>query len=130
MKKLILLSSFFISTIYAHECKYTLNVDIDMNKGLLRGNAVITSDHPTMQLLDTKANISEIKGASLSVDKNIQKLLKQDKAKSVEISFTHNFTPIDGDAVLLDNWYPQVDMMCRYETVVKSSNIITTSISG
>ena len=127
MKKLILLSSFFISTIYAHECKYTLNIDVDMDKGLLRGNAVITSDHPTMQLLDTKANISEIKGASLSVDKNIQKLLKQDKAKSVEISFTHNFTPIDGDAVLLDNWYPQVDMMCRYETVVKSSNIITVA---
>lgn len=125
MKKIVLLSSFLIATIQAHECKYTLNIEIDMNRGLLQGHGVIESDHPSMELLDTKANILEVKNAALSVNKNVPYLLKHDSGKSVEVLFTHNFTPIGGDAILLENWYPKIDMMCKYETVVKNNDYIT-----
>lgn len=127
MKKIVLLSSFLISAIYAHECKYSLNIEIDMNKGLLQGHGVIESDHPSMALLDTKANILEVKNASLSVDKNIPYLIKDDESKSVEVVFTHNFTPMGGDAILLENWYPKIDIMCKYETVVENRGYTTIS---
>ncbi|MDQ1263345.1 MAG: hypothetical protein QG559_346 [Campylobacterota bacterium] len=71
MKKIALLTSFFLITLSAHECKYEIDVDIDAQKGILQGKAVITSDHPSMGLLDTKSNILEIKGAVLSIEKNI-----------------------------------------------------------
>lgn len=123
MKKLLLLSSLFTSIIYAHECKYTLNIDLDINKGLLEGRALISTDHPTISLLDTKANISEIKGASLSVEKNIPTLVKQNQNEDVEISFTHKFDLVNSDVVLLESWYPRIDMMCKYETVVSNPEI-------
>ncbi|MDQ1297694.1 MAG: hypothetical protein QG558_232 [Campylobacterota bacterium] len=125
MKRIVLLTFFFVSTIYAHECKYTLNIEIDVNKGLLQGHGVIESDHPSMGLLDTKANILEIKNASLGTDKNVSYLLKNDETKPVEVLFTHNFTPVGQDAILLDNWYPTIDMMCKYETTVKSPGYTT-----
>jgi len=127
MKTVVLISSFLISTIYAHECKYTLNIEIDMNKGLLQGHGVIESDHPVMGLLDTKANVLELKNASLSVDKNIPYLIKHEGNKPVEIVFTHNFTPMGGDAILLENWYPKIDIMCKYETAVENIGYITIS---
>ncbi|MDT8338900.1 MAG: ChaN family lipoprotein [Sulfurimonas sp.] len=123
MKKLLLLSSLFTSIVYAHECRYTLNIDLDINKGLLEGRAIISTDHPTISLLDTKANISEIKGASLSVEKNIPTLVKQNQNEDVEISFTHKFDLVNSDVVLLESWYPRIDMMCKYETVVSNPEI-------
>ncbi|MFA7501212.1 MAG: ChaN family lipoprotein, partial [Sulfurimonas sp.] len=124
MKKLLLLSSLLASAIYGHECKYTLNIDIDMDKGLLEGKAVISTDHPTVELFETKANISEIRSAQLRVEKNISILVKEDQNKTVEISFTHKFNLIDSDAILLDNWYPRVGLMCKYETVISNPEIL------
>ncbi len=125
MKKLLLLSSLFTSIIYAHECKYTLEIDIDTDKGELDGRAVISTDHPTITLLDTKANISEVKGASLSVQNNIPTLVKQNQKEDVEILFTHKFNPVNSDVVLLENWYPRIDLMCKYETTVSNPDITT-----
>lgn len=125
MKKLLLLLSLFTSIIYAHECKYTLKIDLDINKGLLEGSAIISTDHPTVILVDTKANISEIKGASLSIKNNAPTLVKQNKNEDVEILFTHKFNLINSDAILLENWYPRIDLMCKYETVVSNPEITT-----
>ncbi|HEY9203060.1 MAG TPA: ChaN family lipoprotein [Sulfurimonas sp.] len=125
MKKLLLLSSLFTSIIYAHECRYTLNIDIDTSNGELKGKALISSDHLTITLLDTQANISEIKGASLSVQNNIPTLVKRDEDGDVEILFTHKFNLLNSDVVLLENWYPRVDMMCKYETVVSNPDMTT-----
>jgi len=123
MKKIFLLSSLFTSIIYAHECRYVLDIDIDTKNGQLEGRASISTDHPTIALLDTKANILEVKGASLSVENNIPTLTKQDR--EIEIFFTHKFDLIDSDVVLLENWYPRIDMMCKYETVVSNPEITT-----
>lgn len=125
MNKLFLLSTLLLSTIYAHECRYTLEINMDIDKGLLQGHAVIESDHPTMKLLDTNAKISEIKNATLSVEKNMPNLVKQNEDKAVGITFTHNFKSIKGDAILLDNWYPKIDIMCKYETIISNPQIIT-----
>ncbi|MFA7611314.1 MAG: ChaN family lipoprotein [Sulfurimonas sp.] len=124
MKKLLLLSSLLASVIYGHECQYTLDIDIDMERGTVGGKAVISTDQPRVELLDTKANISEIKGAQLSVEKNIPTLVKESKNRAVEISFTHKFNLINSDAILLDNWYPRVALMCKYETVISNSEIL------
>jgi len=123
MKKLLLFSSLFTSIIYAHECRYALDIDLDMKSSQLEGRAVISTDHPTITLLDTKANISEVKGASLSVENNIPTLTKQDQ--EVEILFTHKFNLIDSDVILLENWYPRIDLMCKYETTVSNPEITT-----
>ena len=125
MKKISLLLTLFLSTLYAHECHYSLEVDLDINKGLLQGHAIIKSDHPSMKLLDTKANIIEMKNATLSIDKNEPHLIKQDVSKDVEMKFTYNFKSINGDAILLDAWYPRIDVMCKYETFISSSEITT-----
>ncbi|MCW8894386.1 ChaN family lipoprotein [Sulfurimonas sp.] len=125
MKKLFLLSTLLLSAMYAHECRYTLEIDMDIDKGLLQGHAVIESDHPMIKLLDTKAKILEIKNATLSVENNMPNLVKQNDDKAVEISFTHNFKSIKGDAILLDEWYPKVDIMCKYETIISNPQIIT-----
>ena len=61
MKKLFLFSTLLLSTLYSHECHYKLNIDLDVDNGILQGKATIESDHPTMKLLDSKANILEIK---------------------------------------------------------------------
>ena len=123
MKKLLLFTTIFMSTVYAHECQYTLNVDLDAQNGKLRANAVIKSDHPSMKLLNTKSNIVSIKNAKLTINENTPYLIKEDVKGAVEINFTHNFQPINGDVVLLNNWYPKIDVMCKYETIIKNSEV-------
>ncbi|QOY53747.1 ChaN family lipoprotein [Candidatus Sulfurimonas marisnigri] len=125
MKKLLLLTTIMLSTIYAHECKYTLEIDLDIEKGLLKGHAIIESDHPSMKLLDTKANIMSVKNAKLTVNENVPYLIKEDVNRALEMTFTHNFQPISSDAILLESWYPKIDIMCKYETIVSNSEITT-----
>lgn len=123
MKKLFLFSTILLSTLYSHECHYKLNINLDLDKELVKGYATIKSDHPTMKLLDSRANILKIKNATLNISANTPQLVKQDANKSVEISFSHNFKPINGDIILLEDWYPKIDMMCSYETIISNSNI-------
>jgi len=122
MKKIFLLSTLFLSALYAHECTYKTELDLYIDKGLLKGHATISSDHPSMKLLDSKANILKIKNASLKIINNIPNLVTQDLNKAVEIDFSYNFTPINGDAILLDIWYPKIDIMCKHETTVSNSD--------
>jgi uncharacterized iron-regulated protein len=125
MKNILLLLTLFLSTLYAHECRYSLDIDLDIDKGLLKGHAIIDSDHPSMKLLDTKAKITEIKNATLSIDNNMPHLLKEDANKDVELTFTYSFKPIAGDAILLEAWYPRIDVMCKHETVISNSEAIS-----
>lgn len=123
MKKLLLLSTFLLSSLYAHECHYKLDVNIDMDKELVYGQATITSDHPNMQLMNSKANIIDVKGATFSVALNIPVLMNRDINKSVEISFSTDFKTMNGDVLLLETWYPKVDILCTYETNIIDSNL-------
>ncbi len=123
MNKLFLLSTLALSSLYAHECQYRLELDIDMQKGLLSGEATIQSDHPSMRLVDTKANITNIKNATLSIVENFPNIVTKDTNKPVKISFEHKFQPIKGDAMLLETWYPKIDLMCKYETVISHSDL-------
>ena len=123
MKKLLLISTFLLSSLYAHECYYKLDATLDLDKGLLTGDAIITSDHPNMQLLNSKANIVDIKGATFSVALNTPVLMNRDINKSVEISFSTNFKTLNGDALLLEPWYPKVDMLCSYEVNILNSDL-------
>ncbi len=129
MKKLLFLSVILLSTLYAHECHYKLDISLDMDKGVLKGDATITSDHPTMKLLNSSANIIDIKNATFSVASNTPSLVKQDLNKSVKISFSHNFKTINDDILLLQTWYPKVDMLCSYETNVTNTDLVTISES-
>lgn len=125
MKKMFLLPIIILPTLYAHECRYDLNIDLDIQKGTLKGHAVIQSDHPSIRLVNTKADILEIKNASLSVEKNVPNLTRQDGGKDVEIFFKHDFKPIAGDVILLEEWYPKIDIMCKYDTVISNSDAIS-----
>jgi uncharacterized iron-regulated protein len=124
MKKTLLLVSILLSSLNAHKCNYSLDVDLDVDKGFLKGYASITSNHASINLLDTKAKILEIKNATLSIENNIPQLIKEDVNKSVNITFTHNFKPLNGEAILLESWYPKVDDMCSYETNIKNSDFV------
>ncbi|MCF6339592.1 MAG: ChaN family lipoprotein [Sulfurimonas sp.] len=124
MKKIFLLLTIVLTSLYAHKCTYVLDIDIDIDKGLLSGKATITSNHPSINLLNTQAKILEIKNATLSVENNIPHLIKKDVTKSVDITFTYSFKPINGEAFLLDSWYPKIDDMCRYETNIKDSDFV------
>ena len=124
MKKLFLLSTLFLSALYAHECRYSLEIDLDIDKGLLQGRAIIKSDHPSMKLLDTKAKIIEIKNATLSIDNNKANLIKEDVSEDVEMRFTYSFKPVNGDAILLDTWYPRIDITCEYETKISNNDAV------
>ncbi|MCF6309417.1 MAG: ChaN family lipoprotein [Sulfurimonas sp.] len=124
MKKALILLTLILSSLYAHECRYSLKIDLDIDKGLLKGHATIQSDHPSMKMLDTKAKITEIKNATLSVDNNIPYLVKEDVNKDVEMTFTYGFKSIKGDAILLEAWYPRIDVMCKHETVISNSEAI------
>lgn len=124
MKKL-LFYTLLLSTLNAHECNYKLKIDLDMDNGLLSGHATISSDHPSMKLLDSKANILNIKNATLNISENKPQIIMQDVNKPAEIFFSHNFKQINGDAILLDAWYPKIDMMCKYETTISNSDATT-----
>ncbi len=121
MKKIFFLSSFLLSALSAHECHYKLDIELDTNKGLLTGTATIESDHPSMQLLNSKANITTMKNATLNIVENAPHIVKKDTHKDVQISFTHHFKAIKDDVILLDTWYPKIDMTCRYETTLHNS---------
>ncbi len=137
MKKSFLIVPLLLSTLYAHQCHYKLSIDIDIKKGQLKGLAVIESDHPSMKLLNSQAEITEVKNATLSVALNTPILFTKDINKSVEISFAHNFKTLKGDVILLDTWYPKVDILCSYETnttnneltiITEPSNILTKNL--
>lgn len=123
MKKLLFFSTFLLSSLYAHECHYKLDINIDMDKEVVYGQATITSDHPSMQLLSSKANIIDVKGATFNVALNVPVLTNRDINKSVEISFSTDFKTLNGDVLLLDTWYPRVDILCNYETNITDSNL-------
>ena len=125
MNKMLFISTFLLSALSAHECHYTIDMNLDIDKGLLTANAIISSDHPTLKLLHSKANISEIKNASLNIDGVQPSLQVTDVTKPVEITFTHNFRPISGDAIILESWYPKIDIMCKYETITPTSDLTT-----
>ena len=124
MKKTLLLLTLVLSSLYSHECRYSLDIDLDIDKGLLTGHAIIESDHPSMKMLDTKAKITEIKNATLSVDNNAPHIVKEDADKDVEMTFTYSFKSIKGDAILLEAWYPRIDIMCKHETIISNSEAI------
>lgn len=125
MKKIFLLISILLSTLYSHECQYKIELDLDIDKGLLQGHATILTDHPSMKLLDSKANISEIQNASLSIINNTPNLITKDLNKTIEIDFTYNFKAINGDAILLESWYPRIDIMCKHETIISNSDVVS-----
>ncbi len=125
MNKMFLVSTFLFSALSAHECTYTIKMDLDIDKGLIKGYATILSDHPTLKLLDSKAKISEIKNASLTIEGDTPNLVLKDVNKPIEIAFTHNFRPINGDAIVLESWYPKIDIMCKHETIISSSDLTT-----
>ncbi len=125
MNKIFFVSTFLLATLNAHECTYTIEMNLDMDKGLIKGYASIFSDHPTLKLLDSKAKISEIKNASLNIEGNMPNLVLKDVNKPVEIAFTHSFRPIKGDAIVLEAWYPKIDIMCKHETIISSSDVTT-----
>ncbi len=123
MKKIFLLSSFLLSALSAHECHYKLDIELDTTKGLLTGTATIQSDHPSMQLLSSKANITTMQNATLNIVENTPHIVKQNAREDVEISFTHNFKPMKGDVILLETWYPKIDMTCQYETTIHNPEL-------
>ncbi|QOY52953.1 ChaN family lipoprotein [Candidatus Sulfurimonas baltica] len=125
MKKLLLLTTILLSFAYSHECKYTLEINLDTEKGLLQGRSIIESDHPSMKLLDTKANITGVKNAKLTVNENTPYLIKEDVNSPLEMTFSHNFQAINSDAILLESWYPKIDVLCKYETIISNSKITT-----
>ncbi len=105
----------------AHECHYKLDIAFDAKSGLLQGEATITSDHPSMKLLNSNANITKIQNATLNITDKGANIVKEDIHKDVSLSFTHKFQPVKGDVILLDAWYPKIDMICEYETSIKNS---------
>ncbi len=109
-----------MGSIFAHECRYEMRLSLDTDRGLLEGVAKITTDHDSVSLLDTKANITSIKSARLVVKENRPVLLKASKNDPIELSFLYGFDPGAKDVTLLNGWYPAIDLMCRYETVVKA----------
>ncbi len=125
MKKLLLVSTLLFSILNAHECGYELKLDLDIDKGLLQGYAKIQSDHPSLKLLNSKADILEIKNATLSISDNTPQLVRQDANRAVEISFKHNFKTISGDVILLETWYPKIDISCKYKVIISNSDITT-----
>ncbi len=120
MKKAFLIFMILMGSIFAHECRYKMRLSLDTDRGLLEGVAKITTDHDSVSLLDTKANITSIKSARLVVKENRPVLLKASKNDPIELSFLYGFDPGAKDVTLLNGWYPAIDLMCRYETVVKA----------
>ena len=120
MKKAFLIFMILMGSIFAHECRYEMRLSLDTDRGLLEGVAKITTDHDSVSLLDTKANITSIKSARLVVKENRPVLLKASKNDPIELSFLYGFDPGAKDVTLLNGWYPAIDLMCRYETVVKA----------
>ena len=120
MKKAFLIFMILMGSIFAHECRYEMRLSLDTERGLLEGVAKITTDHDSVSLLDTKANITSIKSARLVVKENRPVLLKASKNDPIELSFLYGFDPGAKDVTLLNGWYPAIDLMCRYETVVKA----------
>ncbi len=97
-----------MGSIFAHECRYEMRLSLDTDRGLLEGVAKITTDHDSVSLLDTKANITSIKSARLVVKENRPVLLKASKNDPIELSFLYGFDPGAKDVTLLNGWYPAI----------------------
>ncbi|BBG65930.1 hypothetical protein NNO_1227 [Hydrogenimonas sp.] len=119
MKKGFLIFLIPLTYLFAHECSYGLKLSFDMKRGVLEGAAKIETDHDSVTLLDTSANITSIKNARLVVRENRPLLVKDSKKDPIELTFLYGFRPGAKDILLLDEWYPAIDLMCRYETTVK-----------
>ncbi|WP_456402387.1 ChaN family lipoprotein [Hydrogenimonas sp.] len=122
MKKTVLILLLSLSALFAHECDYSLQLTLDTNKGLLRGTARISTDHDSVMLLDTAANITSIANARLVVRQNRPHLLKGGKDEPIELTFLYGL-PEGRDVVLLDGWYPAIDLMCRYRTRIEAPGL-------
>ena len=120
MKKTFLIFLISLTGLFAHQCSYEMKLSLDTHKGVLKGVAKITTDHDSVTLLDTHANITSINNARLIVKDNRPILLKDAKNDPIELSFLYGFDPGAKDVLLLDGWYPAIDLMCRYETLVKA----------
>ncbi len=120
MKKTFLIFLISLTGLFAHQCNYEMRLSLDTHKGVLEGVAKITTDHDSVSLLDTHANITSIKNARLIVKDNRPVLLKDSKNDPIELSFLYGFDPGAKDVMLLEGWYPAIDLMCRYETIVKA----------
>ena len=123
MKKTVLITLISFVTLFAHECSYELDLVFDMKKGVLKGDAKIVTDHDSLTLLDTSANITSIKNARLIVKENRPLLLKGKQKDPIELTFLYGFKPGAKDVLLLEGWYPAVDLMCRYETRIRHSGM-------
>ncbi len=120
MKKIVLTTLLTFATLFAHECRYELNLEFDIAKGVLKGNAKIFTDHDSVTLMDTSANITSIENARLLVSDNRPVLHKGAKAGPIELTFLYGFEQGAKDIALLDGWYPAIDLMCRYDTSIKN----------
>ncbi|WP_200762463.1 ChaN family lipoprotein [Nitrosophilus alvini] len=125
MKKILTASALFLSLLFANECNYNLNIDLDMEKNELRGISKIQTDKKHIRLLDTNANITDIKNAKMVIKEGSPYLIKDDSGRPVEIKFVYGFKSFDNTAVLLEGWYPVIDEMCSYETFVSNRRLKT-----
>ncbi len=122
MKKTVSILLLSLSILSAHECRYDLRISLDREKGVLRGHARITTDHDSVTLLDTAANITSIDNARLVVRQQRPHLLRDGKSAPIELSFLYGL-PEGEDIVLLDGWYPAIDLMCRYRTRIDAPGL-------
>ncbi len=100
-----------------------MELSFDMNAGVLKGEAKINTDHDSVTLLDTSANITSIKNGRLIVKNNRPVLLREGKKEPIELTFVYGFRPKSGDLLLLEGWYPAIELMCSYDTLIKDSNL-------
>ncbi len=112
-----------LSTIFAHECSYDMKISVDMKRGILKGEAEISTDHDSVRLVDTSANITSIKNGRLIVKNGSPYILKDDNDTPTKLTFLYGFKPESKDLMLLDGWYPAIDLMCRYKTVVNAPKL-------
>ncbi len=123
MKKSIFSLFFGVVTLFSHECSYDLQLYFDIQKGILTGDAKIKTDHDSVALLDTSANITSIENARLIVKESRPYLLKEGKKEPVDIKFIYKFAPGSKSVVLLSKWYPAIDLLCDYEILVKNPKL-------
>jgi len=122
MKQIVILLCFFISQLMAHECKYELDLQIDLDSSTLKGTAQIYTsrdDSKPLVLLHSDAKITAFKNATLSIDNGISKLSDDDKNLPITLDFTLPIKPIKETIFLTSSWYPLIEHPCSYRVSIK-----------
>ncbi len=121
MKRVLCATALLYGSVFAHECHYELDVELDLEQRYLSGTATIYLDSnssSSVEFAPNSAEIVSIKNASLHITNRALNLKERNQNIPIELEFTHTFETQDGSAVLIDGWYPLLKHPCTYRVFV------------